>query len=321
MAPDFVPSAGSREVGARLMVGAALRRIDRGAAEVSLAFEAEGIPSILLRGPGVARRLYDRGHRLYSDCDLLVPASQFDSAEAILRELRFIPFNRREMLKDPDWHSLTWSRSDDRVTVDLHRTIIGISLRPEEVWARLVDWTMTQTVGGRGLQVPTDPALAFILALHAASHGPRWGHPRKDLELAIERFPLDTWLEAQTLARSLSAEGAMRAGLERVPRGASLAGDLRLGMPSTQELIRASAGDGLAINLQRLVAVHGVRAKARFLAARLWPSPSEMTKWSSSADRSLWALAAAHVLRLKALLFRFPGALRVWARARRGKHG
>ena len=58
-------------------------------AEVVTAFKDAGIPTILLKGPSIARWLYPAGGRTYRDTDLLVPPSQFADAGSVLRSLGF----------------------------------------------------------------------------------------------------------------------------------------------------------------------------------------------------------------------------------------
>src|SRR5580700_11186524 len=62
---------------------------DHVSAEVVGAMQDVGIPSILLKGPSIARWLYPAGGRSYADTDLLVPARELSRAETVLRSLGF----------------------------------------------------------------------------------------------------------------------------------------------------------------------------------------------------------------------------------------
>jgi hypothetical protein len=64
--------------------------VDRVTAEVISAFDAAGIPSILLKGPSIARWLYPAGGRGYVDTDLLVQRQQFSRASDLLKDLGFV---------------------------------------------------------------------------------------------------------------------------------------------------------------------------------------------------------------------------------------
>src|SRR5256885_253004 len=58
-------------------------------------FEVQQIPSILLKGRGLAELLYqDRTPRFYSDADLLIPATSVPRAEELLRSLGFVRIDR-----------------------------------------------------------------------------------------------------------------------------------------------------------------------------------------------------------------------------------
>jgi hypothetical protein len=79
------------------------------------ALESAQIQCILLKGPSVARWLYEpEDARTYADTDLLVPSESFDAAVAVLARLGFEPeFEEAEM---PGWwreHALTLLRISD----------------------------------------------------------------------------------------------------------------------------------------------------------------------------------------------------------------
>ncbi len=181
-----------------------------------------GIPTILLKGPAVARWLYDEGAaRSYVDTDLLLAPDDFPAAERVLVGLGF----EREGLGTipDDWprHARTWLRSDG-ANVDLHRTFVGVGVTPAELWETLSAQTETMRVGGADLDVLRPAARALIVALHAAKDGGRIAKVRHDLGHAIERLPVDLWRETALLAARLQATATLGAGLRRSPAGAAL---------------------------------------------------------------------------------------------------
>lgn len=109
-------------------------------AEVVDAFDANGISSILLKGPSIARWLYPEGGRTYVDSDLLVPDSQFAQAEALLALLGFASafegWSSFEQPVDPQAWTFARAGPDGRTpgTVDLHHTLWGVPVPDEDVW-------------------------------------------------------------------------------------------------------------------------------------------------------------------------------------------
>jgi hypothetical protein len=65
--------------------------VDQVAAEVVSAFRREGIDTVLLKGPALARWLHPEGGRSYGDTDLLVAPVDFPAAEAVLVRLSLDP--------------------------------------------------------------------------------------------------------------------------------------------------------------------------------------------------------------------------------------
>src|SRR4051794_10779555 len=102
-------------ISARMAAAAASLRTDVVAAEVADAFRAAGIRSILLRGPSIARHVYDTGEpREYFDVDLLVAPAAMIQAERILADRGFEHSAVLGQRSDdrPPW-SRTWERASD----------------------------------------------------------------------------------------------------------------------------------------------------------------------------------------------------------------
>jgi hypothetical protein len=273
-----------------LLAAAGNLALDKVAADVVASLQRVGIRSVLLRGPAIARWLYDDGTpRPYSDIDLLVPPSEFSAAEGILAHLGFVQHALEVALPaERPRHAHTWERA--RIMVDLHRTLIGIAASPEQVWTELGSRTADMTVGGTEIKVLRRPALAVILALHAAHQGAEFDRPLQDLERALERASTDVWEEATALARALEAIPAFATGL---------------GLSSDQWTRGAVEGGKtwhLARTLGWLVETPGLAAKLRFLVGRLFPAPAVMRSRVPLARRGRLGLLLAYPWRIVLLL-------------------
>jgi hypothetical protein len=289
------------------------------AAEVTRAFRAAGVRSILLRGPSIARHLYGPGEsRGYADADFLVPSAVFAKAEETLAERGFAHSAVLGQHPDdrPQW-SRTWKRAKDGGNVDLHRTVVGIRADPEEAWALLSERTEPVEVARTRLAGLDLEATAVVVALHAAHHGPEVAQPLDDLARAIECLPFPAWEHAAALAGRLAATPAFAAGLRLLPAGSELAD--RLGLPhetSAEVLLRSASAPPTALGFEWLTHVPGFRAKARLVARKLVPDAEFMRAWSPLAGRYPRAgLAAAYLWRPVWLALHAPSGYRAWRRA------
>src|SRR5436305_178335 len=91
---------------------ASVLRIDSATAEVLRAFAADDVACLVLKGPAIARWLYDASEpRYYIDSDLLVRPADMQRAEQILEALGFAKqFDDSRM---PEWwreHASEWLR-------------------------------------------------------------------------------------------------------------------------------------------------------------------------------------------------------------------
>src|SRR5687767_13504493 len=85
-----------RAVARLLLVERQTAGLDALAVRTASAFAREGIPSLLLRGPVMARWLYDDpAERPYSDVDLLVPRDRLVDASRVL-----LSMGMRQRLED-----------------------------------------------------------------------------------------------------------------------------------------------------------------------------------------------------------------------------
>ena len=118
------------------MVAARSIHLDGVAAEIAEAWRESGIPSILVRGPSIARHLYRAVEsRDYVDVDLLVALESVAPAERVLADHGFRHLNKLgHRPGDRPTHARTWFRAADDAKIDLHHTIIGAGVEPGEIW-------------------------------------------------------------------------------------------------------------------------------------------------------------------------------------------
>jgi hypothetical protein len=258
-----------------LMAAAQALSCDQIAAEVTSALSDAAVPTILLKGPSIARWLYPSGGRSYIDTDILVTGQDFGRAQDVLRSLGFAellgnfhPCERDETLAEVTYIRPPVPRGPAGV-VDLHRSLPMLRVSDELVWQALSAGTATAEVGGTKVRVLGRTALALHIVLHAVQH--RFaGHPREDLRRAIAILPGPDWPPVAELAARLGVSDILGFGLRQEPGGADLAD--RLGLP-----IRAAAES-------HYWARYAPQGSASL--AGLWSDPT----WRGKARRIRWAL-------------------------------
>jgi hypothetical protein len=271
----------------------------------------EGLRSILLKGPALARWLYDDpSDRRYNDIDLLVEAARFRDAERTLAAAGF-------RFADHGEHAHAWIR-DDGASVDLHYTFSGVRASPDLVWEALAERTEPLAVSGGTIETLDEPGRVLIVALHAAHHGIRADKPYRDLLRAFERVESRTWQEALALAERLDALPSFAAGLRLAPEGAGVAEALGLADYRSPELaLRAAGPPPTAEGYLRLWRAKGFRGKAELLVHELFPPPVFMRAAHPIARHGKAGLVAAYAWRPLFLLRHLIPSLRAWRRARR----
>ena len=292
--------------------------IDRLAAEVSAAFTAEGIETLVLKGPVLAKWLYPDVVRPYGDADLMVAPQNWDSAVAILTGLGFSdhlgPMAHPRM---ESFASTAFLRGDNKEdNLDLHCTLHGLDGDPERIWQAFSDGAMTQTIGGAELRVPGRDAQLLHVGLHAAHHVEM--KQAMDLRRAIEVADDDLWRQALDLARLLGGTQAFASGLRLLPDGAQLAE--RLGIEedvrSTRHEIRfedVPTAEGIDALLRPGV---GTKQRALILLGEFFPRPDFMRWWTPLARRGRLGLVASYPWRWVKLLSQAPRGLLAVRRAR-----
>jgi Uncharacterised nucleotidyltransferase len=304
---------------ARLAVSGARLRIDGDTVQVLESFARAGIQALVLKGPSIAYWLYANvAERPYFDCDLLVAPGDFDAAERQLRSLGYLPLLDRWGL--PSWwygHAVPWTHPGGRVSVDLHRTLIGVGADHAMAWRVLSAGADEILVGGRRASCLGLPARAMHVALHAAQHGPDT-QPAADLERALTLGDDDLWREAASLAGQLDATEAFVAGLRLNPEGERLA--TRLALPHVRSVtteLRASTPPPLALGFERLARERTMRGRAEIVWRNLAPNPRSLRASDPEAAGSRRGLVVAYGRRLAWLAGHAPRGFGAWYRVRR----
>jgi hypothetical protein len=304
----------------RLVAAAASLGVDVVTAEVAESFRSAGIRCILLRGPSIARHLYNFGEsREYEDVDLLVAPSTMGEAERILADRGFEHLAVLGQRPDdrPAW-ARTWVRPADRGDVDLHRTLVGIRVKPEEVWKVFSAHIEPIEVARARMNGLDAEATAIVVALHAAHHGSAYTKLLDDLSRALNVLPERTWHAAATLAGQLAATPAFAAGLRLLPAGVKLAERLELPHDTSAEVIlRSGSAAPMALGFDWLSQTPGARAKLRLVAGKVTPDAEFMRAWSRLARRGRLGLVAAYLWRPLWLLLHAGPGYRAWRKARK----
>ncbi|MFJ6197296.1 nucleotidyltransferase family protein [Micromonospora sp. NPDC092111] len=258
-----------------------------------------GVPAILLKGAGLARRLGTEGRRVYTDVDLLVAPDTFDRAERVLTEMGFrsaLPEGRQ----DPRlvWYERPWRAPGPvPLVVDLHRAFHGVA-DPAAFWAVLSGSAQRLPLAGGTVLVPDAGAAALLVALHAAAPA-RSDRPYADLLRALEVLPVEVWQAAAVLAERVGAVPLFGFGLRLAPGGVALAD--RLGLPqrsTSEQWTRVRRVSGPAHVLAQLAELPTGRDRLRHLVPHLFPPPAAMRHASPLARRGPAGLLAAYLWRL-----------------------
>jgi hypothetical protein len=301
----------------RLLTAGARLHVDRVTAETVGSLRQADVDPILLRGPALACWLYDDElERPYADIDLLVPEDRLSDVRRVLGQLGLTESEiETRFATGRPRHAETWLRLGDGLSVDLHRTVIGVGIPPRALWEAISRGREPLNVGGLDVSTPSAPARALLVALHAAQHGPGWSQPLEDLDRALKRVDAETWGHARRLADELDATASFAAGLRLLPAGRSLAeksGFPRDHLPDNRlrGADRFHVTQGLGWMLDR----PGIAGKVVFLARKAAPPAETMRLRSSLARRGRLGLGLAYAWRFMRLSWHtamtFPGVLR-----------
>jgi hypothetical protein len=303
--------------------------LDAAAAECISILRAEGVRAVLLKGPVTAQWLYsDHAPRMYTDVDLLVAPDEFPRAVRTLEGVGYRNLARaRDTVEGTHAVPLSLERPSAGITpspaglsVDLHWSFDGISASDAAFWALVAGGAEQMLVAGTVVDVPSEPARALLLALHAGTFRDSFRQPLTDLDRALERLPDDTWVAACRLAVRLDALPRFAAGLGTRPLGLKLIHrlDLNGAIDVRSALHAAGEPPAVADGLVRLAADRGVGPRMRLLArALIPPGPSMRLTHPRLASYGSLGLGLAYTYRPVWLIAKLPAALRAYMRARR----
>ena len=297
--------------------------VDAVTAEVAGAFGREGIETLVLKGPVLAKWLYPGEVRTYVDSDLMVAPGNRARAVGVLERLGFA--EHRPWMPTPlslDIGRTTFSRSSGSGMVDLHWQLPGLDGDPNAIWGRLAASAERQVIGGAELRVPDRDAVLLHVALHAAQHANLvGGKPLEDLRRALACVEESEWSRALELARAYRGVPTFAAGLRLLPEGGDLACRFDLGEEGSLKyaLLRE---DVIAEELYALLCASvGIRRKLTIAASRGFPEADYMRWWSPLARRSKLGLACAYIWRAIWVIGQAPRAIHTLWRVRRAKGG
>ncbi len=289
--------------------------IDRLTAEIAGGFEAEGIETIVLKGPALAAWLYPGELRPYGDSDLMVAPRDWERAVALLRRQGFSdhlgPMAHPRM---ESFASTAFLRGEDNV--DLHCALHGLGGDMEAIWDALLAGADRQPIGGTELRIPGRPALLLHVALHASHHVE--GKPLEDLRRALARASHSQWQAALELADAFDGVQAFASGLRLVPEGLALARQLGVEQDRSVKYDLRREGVPTAEALHDLLGGgHSLREAIGTVGRELAPRPAFMRWWTPLARRGRIGLALSYPWRWIWLGQQLPRGLLAVLRARR----
>jgi hypothetical protein len=294
---------------------------DAATVEVVEALGERGLEAILLKGPALARLLYEAGEeRSWDDADLLVDPSRYRDAVAILRERGFCHFVADEASRGSVPHAEHLVREHEAgvESIDLHRSFAGVGTSPDSFWESVRFGADAIELFGRRVQVPSVPARLALVALHAASHGRRHLRSMRDLGRALERLGADEWAAAAQLAADWDALDYFVVGLRLDPAGGALLAAIGVEHdPGATARIRGEGMPRAQRGLEQLARADGVAARLRLILLKTFLPPASMRLWKPLARRGPLGLALAYAWRPVWLVGQLVPALRAYLAARR----
>jgi hypothetical protein len=285
--------------------------VDQLTAEVSGAFVAERIESLVLKGPALAEWLYPGEVRPYADSDVLIKPGDWQRALGVLERLGFHKYRNPQAHAPVEPFAATeFLRGDDNL--DLHCTLPGLEGRPDLIAASLLAGADRQVIGGAELRIPGRAVLLLGVGLHAAQHTK--GGPIEDLRRAIVHADEQLWRQALERAQQFDGVPAFASGLRLLPEGVELA--RRLGIEDVRsprhELRRHEVQTAEAIDTLLSPGL-GTRQRLAIVVREFFPTREFMHGWTPLARRGHLGLTAAYVWRAIWLILHAPrGAIVRW---------
>ena len=297
-------------------------RNDLVTAEVGRCLDEDEIPFILLKGPTIARWLYDGiSERSYVDVDLLVDPSHVRRACESLQQLDFSRPQEDLALSRPRVvHTLV--RDRDCALVDVHSSLPGVFATADYAWTVLSSIKETIIVAGQHVRVLSPPARLLHLVLHAAQHGTKGSQQVSDLDRAIAYVDRSTWGTAIDLAENLNATHFFFRGLQLTPAGKALIRAEGLTYhPSVESELLASyppeEPPSAALAWEWFATRPGYRSKVAYIAEKLFPSRSYIRSRYPRVGNSESLLLLAYPVRWASLVYQGVTGLTGWWEARR----
>lgn len=259
--------------------------IERTLLRIDEAFSDAGIDYIVLKGTSLAQTLYpDPSLRPFADLDLLISGPHWESACALLPALGFTRQHPESRAGFVDAFGKAAVHANEAgQEIDLHRRLVvgphGLAVDPDE----LFDDPTWFELGGRWFRRLED-SLLFLHACMHASLGHRTPRliPLRDVLQVAERGEVD-WERAEDYAhrwrlRAVVKHAVTTAGnvLEvRPPEAVTRLGASLVASPRERRWLSAYTTDRRkrgGTTVSTLGAIHGVRAKASYSAALLFPN-------------------------------------------------
>lgn len=230
-------------------------------ARVSYVLQQADVDHVLIKGstwcPSLALP------EISADVDVLIAPEQFARALGALNAAGFDRVLAGLSDEEAALHSTTL-RGPRSPEVDVHRALPGIDRDPVRTWSEIKGGLLCHVeLAHHRVPVLDDPAQVVVAAASSARDGPRSSATRR-LQAAAEQVD---WAEVATVARRLSAEGTLRAGLTTAGLD-EIADGLRLGPVPHRFAQHVSRGD---LRLEEALASpwrRGIKIAAR----ELWPS-------------------------------------------------
>ncbi len=260
-----------------------------------------GIPLLHIKGPAMAAHLLWPG-RGSTDADILVPFSQAKRSLTVLVahgwtiEARFE--NSSAFEHSANLHHETWGY------LDLHRTIPGFRIDPDDAFEALWRERYTAAIAGIPCEVPSVPAQILILLLHAG-RSPAGGRGARDVEYVWSQADEPTRAEVSGLAGQLRAELGFDAAFGRLERHrdepeydlwnrlyrgtGTRMGEWRARLraaPTRREAARIAAR-AILVNVDHLTAVRGHHPSRSEIVLEFFARPSRGLKelWQQRSNR------------------------------------
>lgn len=198
--------------------------LDALAGEASAALARAGVPSILLKGPAIARWLYQQEFRPYGDVDLLVPLACLQAVTDVFAGLGLVRAALAADHFDMSGHAVSFANASG-LTVDLHTRLATTTVEPDSVFEALERHAVPLRLAGRTVTVLDDVGQFLVIALHAAQHGHDEPGPVEDLRRALSATSTESVLAAADLARALGATESFSGAAHIDSRLADVLGD------------------------------------------------------------------------------------------------